>query len=156
MADFSEKIFSEYVDQNLHYIPRIQSVSTPEEALDLLKKKHFDLVITMPHIAGMNLVEFGKRVKKIKKDMPVILLTYSPAEILKFQELEKNGLDKIFYWSGDSRIFLAIIKYVEDFKNATLDAKYDVRIILLVEDSHSIIPCSYLCFTLRFFIRHKD
>ena len=52
-----------------------------------------------------------------------------------FNQVEKE-IDKIFFWTGDSTLFLAIIKHVED----TINAKYDtingnVRVLIMVEDS---------------------
>ena len=48
--------------------------------------------------------------------------------------LEK-GIDKIFYWSGNSRILLTIVKLVEDEKNLEADVRQGVQVILVVEDS---------------------
>ena len=44
--------------------------------------------------------------------------------------------DNIFIWTGDSHVFAAIIKYVEDKKNVKRDIQVgDVRVILLIEDN---------------------
>lgn len=132
----SERIFSEYVDLNLRFIPRIIRVSSADEALTMLKKSSFDLVITMTRISDMDPDEFGNRVKNKYPGLSVILLTYdwlSPKKLIKLRMA--NGIDKVFYWTGDTRILLAIIKYVEDQKNVDNDIKLGVRIILVIEDS---------------------
>jgi len=132
----SERIFSEYVDLNLRFIPRIIRVSTADEALKILKKSSFDLVITMTRISDMDPDEFGNRVKHIYPELPVILLTYdwlSPDTLLTLRG--SKGIDKVFYWTGDTRILLAIIKYVEDKKNVDNDIRLGVRMILVIEDS---------------------
>jgi hypothetical protein len=42
----------------------------------------------------------------------------------------------VFWWTGDARILLAIIKLVEDTLNAPEDTrKAGVRVIIVVEDS---------------------
>lgn len=132
----SEKIFSEYIDLNLRFIPRISRVSTAEEALKAIKQGSFDMVITMTRIADMDPFQFGLKLKELNPDIPVILLTY---EWITDQWLEKfrtiQSIDKVFYWTGDTRILLAIIKYVEDLKNVDNDTRLGVRTILVIEDS---------------------
>lgn len=132
----SEKIFSEYLDLNLRYVPRLNRVSSAEEALQLLEEGHYDLVITMMRIADMDVMEFGRKVKEINPELPVVLLTYEWVGIDLFSQLRTSAnIDKIFFWSGDTRILLAIIKYVEDIKNIDQDIKQGVQVILILEDS---------------------
>ncbi len=132
----TKRIFNDFIELDLHYIPRITRVYSAEEALNFLKKDNFDLVITMPRLSDMTPIEFGKKVKEIKKDLPVVLLTYVPVEkdVLMLVR-EKQYIDKVFYWMGDSKLFLAIIKYIEDEKNAERDTRLGVNVILIVEDS---------------------
>ncbi|NOZ13220.1 MAG: phosphoenolpyruvate synthase [Acidobacteria bacterium] len=132
----SERIFSEYVDLNLRFIPKITRVSTAVEALELVAAHRFDLVITMPHVSGLSAMELGGRIKKTSPGIPVVMLTYEPVSPETLVAIRRTEtIDKVFYWFGDTRILLAIIKYVEDMKNAPADAKLGVQIILLVEDS---------------------
>ena len=144
----SEHIFSAYIDLNLRFIPRVTRVSSAEEALNALQESSYDMVITMTRISDMNPGEFGKKVKALKPQMPVILLTYEWVEVEMLIRLRKTGsIDKVFYWTGDTRILLAIIKYIEDMKNVDNDIRLGVRAILLIEDSprfHSIfLPILY-------------
>ncbi len=132
----SERIFSEYIDLNLRFIPRIIRVSSGEEAIAALEKGSFDLVITMTRLTGMDSLEFGQKVKSMYPDMPVVLLTYDwvpPDRLIRFRET--GFIDKVFYWGGDTKILLAIIKYVEDKKNVDNDIKLGVRVIVVIEDS---------------------
>ena len=132
----SDRIFSEYIDLNLRFIPRITRVSSAEEALKSLKSSTYDLVITMARITDMNPMEFGKRVKELNPDMPVVLLTYDQVDVKFLIALrEIRSIDKVFYWGGDTRILLAIIKYIEDQKNVDNDTSLGVRVILIIEDS---------------------
>jgi hypothetical protein len=61
----AERIFNEYSDFNLWFLPRITRVSSAGEALNVLNSKEnsFDIIITMSRISDMNLLEFGKKVK---------------------------------------------------------------------------------------------
>lgn len=132
----AERIFSEYVDLNLHFIPRITKVSSAEEALQSLQQKNFDLIITMSRIADMNPMEFGRKIKDIDPEKTVVLLTYEHLDPILLNKIrEAKSLDKIFFWSGESKLMLSIIKYVEDLKNAPDDCAQGVQVILLVEDS---------------------
>ena len=67
--------------------------------------------------------------------------------IKKFPE-KMVSIDNVFYWNGDSKLFLAMIKYVEDKWNCDFDTTVGlVRVILLVEDSinfySSYLPILY-------------
>ncbi len=132
----SDKIFGEYLDLNLQFVPRIAHASSAEEAFDALKSRTYDLVITMPRISDMNPLEFSSCVKEIYPDKPIVMLTY---EILNNEMLEKirksKSIDRVFVWSGNSQILLAIIKYVEDRGNVEEDSKQGVQVILVVDDS---------------------
>ncbi len=132
----SERIFSEYVDLNLRFIPRIVRVSSAEKALKALDEGSFDLVITMTRLSDSDPMKFGEEIKKAIPDLPVVLLTYDwipPDRLIKFRET--GFIDKVFYWGGDTRILLAIIKFVEDRKNVDNDIKLGVRVIVVIEDS---------------------
>ena len=131
----SEKIFGEYIDLNLRFVPRIHRASTAEEALKALNQSKFDLVITMTRISDMDPLEFGGRVRQLNPDIPVVLLTYEWVGSGMQQKLRASpNIDKVFYWSGDTRILLAIIKYAEDRMNVENDTSLGVRVILMIED----------------------
>jgi len=132
----SEKIFGEYLNHDLRFVPRISSVSSAGKALEKIRVNQYDLIITMTRISDMNPFEFGKRAKKIRPGIPVIMLTYefmTPDFLAKARK--SKTVNKIFYWLGDARILLSIIKYVEDLKNVERDVQQGVPVILMVEDS---------------------
>ena len=132
----SDQIYEEFQNLNLRTLPRITRVSSAQEALDILNSQQFDLVITMRRLGEMDAFSFGKNVKEIQ-NIPVILLLTSVVEINYLPEREKQiGIDRVFVWNGDSKIFVAIIKHLEDKLNAEQDTKTgDVRIFIFVEDS---------------------
>ncbi len=132
----SEQIFSEFLDLNLQFVPRIKRVSSAEEAFSALKKRMYDLIITMPHISDMDPLEFGRRIKQSYRGKPVVMLTYDTVSIDIIEEIRRTRvIDRVFFWSGDSKIFLAIIKYVEDRYNVEQDSRQGVQGILVVDDS---------------------
>ncbi len=132
----SDQIYEEFQSLNLRTLPRITRVSSANEALDLLEEREFDLVITMRRLGDMDAFSFGANVKSIQ-DIPVILLLNSVVEIKYLPEFEKRkGIDRVFVWNGDSKIFVAIIKHLEDKFNADYDTqKGNVRVFIFVDDS---------------------
>lgn len=132
----SDQIYEEFQNLNLRTLPRITRVSSAKEALDLLQKKKYDLIITMRRVGDMDAFSFGSAVKKIR-DIPVILLLNNVVEIKYLPNIEnRGGIDRTFVWNGDSKIFVAIIKHLEDKMNADFDTKTgQVRVFIFVDDS---------------------
>ncbi|MFW9923029.1 MAG: PEP/pyruvate-binding domain-containing protein [Candidatus Thorarchaeota archaeon] len=132
----SDQIYEEFQNLNLRTLPRITRVSSPNEALKLLQQRKFDLVITMRRLGDIDAFSFGKNVKAIV-DIPVILLLNNVVEISYLPPRDKReGIDRVFVWNGDSKIFVAIIKHIEDRLNAEFDTKKGgVKVFILVEDS---------------------
>jgi Pyruvate phosphate dikinase, AMP/ATP-binding domain len=145
----SEMLFTEYLDLDLRFTPSIERVSTAEEALEKLKSESFDLVISMTRVGEMNIGEFSEAVHAINPVIPVVLLACSARELAILPHLGNlKGIDSIFIWLGDVRLFLAIIKSIEDRLNALHDARVaGVRSIILIEDSiqfySSYLPMLY-------------
>lgn len=49
---------------------------------------------------------------------------------------DRHFIDDVFLWNGDTKLFLAMVKNVEDQMNVAYDTVHGlVRVILLVEDS---------------------
>ncbi len=145
----SEMLYSEYVDLGLRFTPSIERVSTAEEALEKLRSEPFDLVISMARVGDMNVVDFGEAVHAVNYSVPVVLLASSVRELSLFPDPSQlKGIDTVFVWLGDVRLFVAIIKYIEDRLNAVHDADVaGVRSIMLIEDSvqfySSYLPMLY-------------
>ena len=134
----SEQIFGEYRQLNLSTAPMITSVPTGEDALEILKEKKFELVVTMLHIGKTTPFELARRIKEENPDLPVLLLLNMLSDI-KLADVKAGHLkyfDNIFLWNGDTKLFLAMVKSVEDKRNLEFDTRHGlVRVILLVEDS---------------------
>ncbi|MCB5259285.1 MAG: hypothetical protein M0Q19_08640 [Candidatus Cloacimonetes bacterium] len=134
----SEQIFGEYRQLNLSTAPRITSVPTGEEALEKLKHHSYDLVITMMRIGEIGPFELAKRVKAAQPDLTVLLLLNVASDYLIWENHveERTYIDDVFLWNGDTKLFLAMVKNVEDAMNVEFDTSHGlVRVILLVEDS---------------------
>lgn len=133
----TEQILTEYLGMNLSYAPRAWRASSAKEAMKLLSRQKFDLVIALLRIPDLDPVTFGSRVKEKHPHIPVILLVYDTTELAALQpHLHEDAIDKVFVWSGDAHVFPVIIKYVEDGKNVKRDIeKGDVRAIIVVEDN---------------------
>ncbi len=133
-----ELLFTEYQDMNLSSPPRVTRVSTAQHALERLSQIRYDLIITMARIADMNPYRFGRLVQERYPGIPVILLAANAREHewIRSQSSSEEGIDKVFYWMGDSALFTAINKYIEDRRNAPRDIlQGGARAIIVVEDS---------------------
>jgi len=135
---FFEQVSGEYYQLNLSSAPRITGVSTPEEALEKLQFKHYDLVIVMMGVDKKTPIELSQIIKQIYPNIPIFLLLNNNSDISMFEDGNKKitYINKIFVWNGDSKVFLAMVKYLEDMLNVENDVEIGlVRVILLVEDS---------------------
>jgi hypothetical protein len=133
----SEQLFSEYRDLDITSPPRVIRVSSAKDAFKELEERDYDLVITMTHLIDLDPIEFGREVKKLQQNIPVVLLVIDLADLENYKNYrELDGIDNIFYWSGDSSLFMAIVKYFEDTINIESDTKNaNVRVIMIIEDS---------------------
>ena len=120
---------------NLSYAPRIWNAHTAQDALAMIKERSYDLVIVMLRISDMNPLSFAEKIKEKYPRKPMILLAFDESEVKALGNI-KNKFDNVFIWTGNSHVFAAIIKYVEDKKNVKRDIQIgDVRVILLIEDN---------------------
>ncbi len=134
----SEQIIGEYRQLNLSTAPRITSVPTGKQALNILEKRSFDLVITMMRIGNITPFELSKRIKEKHPDLPILLLLNIQADIslVKQNENKVKYIDDVFLWNGDTKLFLAMVKQAEDKRNVEYDTKNGfIRIVIIVEDS---------------------
>ena len=133
----TEQILTEYIGMNFNYAPRVTRVSKGQEALEIITKKKFDLIIVMLRIEDQDPISLGTAIKNLYPKKPVILLVFDETELKQLPDtIPLKSIDRVFIWSGDASVFPAIIKYVEDRKNAKQDIlKGDVRSILIIEDS---------------------
>jgi hypothetical protein len=132
----SDQIFDEFHNLNLRTLPMITRVATANDAIKLVQIEEFDLVITMRRLGDMDPFSLGKKVKQYQ-NIPVILLVNNAANLPYLPDITtREGIDKVFLWNGDSTVFVAIIKHLEDQMNVEHDTRVGlVRVIIVIEDS---------------------
>lgn len=144
-----EQLYFEYVALNLSSPPRVTRVSNFDEALEEMRRKHYDLVISMP---GVEISDTFSRSREIKAEfpaVPIVMLTPFSKEVSRRMASEDmTYVDYVFSWLGNMDLLLAIIKLLEDRMNAERDINgVGVQMILLVEDSvrfySSVLPHLY-------------
>lgn len=135
---FFEQFMGIIYQYSLFSLPRITGVSTPDEALELLDTARFDIVILMVGIDKETPLQLSEQIKQKMPGLPVYVLLNQKSNIKYFEDVvpTMHSVNKLFVWSGNSQIFFAIVKSIEDEANVENDTRIGlVRIILLVEDS---------------------
>ncbi|HSS79189.1 MAG TPA: PEP/pyruvate-binding domain-containing protein [Thermoanaerobaculia bacterium] len=147
-GELSERVQGEFRNLDVHYAPGLTGVSTGAEAVELVRSEEsINLVITTPHVADLDPDRLAAAIKQVR-DIPVILLAWDPSELNGFGTQGSSPIDRAFLWQGDARILQAIVKSVEDWRNAEHDSRLvGVQVILLVEDNvrhySSFLPLMY-------------
>ena len=137
-GQFSDTIYGEFLQLNLYTYPRFTSVNSEAGALKKLKEHDFDLVIIMVGVDKNIPVKLADLVHEQNSRVPVLLLVNNNGDLRYFQKAARqfDSIDRVFVWNGNSNVFLAMVKYIEDIKNIEADTRNgNVRVILLVEDS---------------------
>lgn len=133
---FSEYVLGEYSNLNLTSIPRITGVSSAEDAMEELQKKNYDLVIIMMGTDKTGPIQLSENIKDIFSFIPVFLLLHNNRDAAYFKGDFPKSFDNVFVWNGESQVFFAMIKMVEDKVNLKNDTQIGMaRVILLVEDT---------------------
>ena len=145
-----ELIREEYQSLNLSFAPELIHVTTGEEALEMLSSGNtFDLIITTLHIEDMHVVKFAKMVRQSGINLPIVLLAYDNRERKELTtNYDTSIFERIFIWSGDYRLLIGIVKFIEDRVNVENDTKnIGVQSIIVVEDNikfySSYLPIIY-------------
>ncbi len=137
-GQFTDKIFGEFLQLNLYTYPRFTSVNSETDALQMMKERDFDLVIIMVGMDKDIPVKMADVLHEENDQVPILLLVNNNGDLRYFQEAahQFDSIDRVFVWNGNSNVFLAMVKYIEDKKNIETDIKNgSVRMLLLVEDS---------------------
>lgn len=132
-----ERLFSEYLELNLRTVPIVQRASAAREALEVLGRERFDLVISMLRVGDADVRELVRSIRGIDPEIPVMLLAANPRELAAVDLAGPlDGGERVFVWNGDVRLFLAMIKSCEDRMNVEHDSRVaDVPSLILVEDN---------------------
>jgi len=97
----------------------------------------------------MSILQLARRVREAGLDTPVVLLASDNRELTDFvSKHDVSDIERIFLWQGDVQLLLAIVKYIEDKKNADYDSGVlGVQTIIVIEDNvrfySSFLPVIY-------------
>jgi DNA-binding NarL/FixJ family response regulator len=134
----TEQIYGEYYKLHLNTVPRITCAYTAESALELFREGRFDLVVL---IAGLDFDQplgLARAMKDEWPGIPVLLMVTNNTSLAALGP-DRPGLeavDRVFVWNGYSKLFIGMLKQVEDLRNVDSDTRTGlVRVILLIEDS---------------------
>jgi CheY-like chemotaxis protein len=147
---FSDHILGEYYQLSLTSLPRVTGVSSEEEAFNKLKARHYDMVIIMIGVHKESPMLLCKKIKDKYPYLPTYLLLNNPGDVSMVRKQKEAGVpfDNFFVWTGESKVFFAMVKLLEDKVNVDNDTKKGLtRVILIVEDSaeyySSYLPMLY-------------
>lgn len=147
---FADHILGEYYQMSLTSIPRVTGVSSEEEAFIRLKARHYDMVIIMVGVDKESPMKLCRKIKDKYPYLPTFLLLNNPADMafVKKQKEKKVPFDNYFVWTGESKVFFAMVSLLEDRVNVENDTKKGLTgVIMLVEDSadyySSYLPMLY-------------
>jgi hypothetical protein len=135
---FSDHMLGQYHQLNLSSLPRVTGVSKLEEALDELQNKHYDMIIIMIGVDKKAPILLSRKLKKEYQYIPVFFLLNNSRDIELYEKAEtRNDLvNRTFIWNGDTNMFFAMVKLLEDQVNVENDTALGfTKVILLVEDS---------------------
>ena len=97
----SNRIINEYKGLNLSKPPRLTWVSSADEAFAQLAKKHFDLILAMPSLDGMDIYAFGEEAKKRYLGLSFFLLLHNTCDIDHYICDGKHAaVDRTYIWGG--------------------------------------------------------
>ena len=139
-GQLTELLLEEYrsLALNLRYTPHFSPATTGAEALRLIREgeRPFDMVVVSPRLHDTDVGQFTRQVKSIDPEMSVCVLAAHAWHLPDLDDLRRSGdVDFLFLWQGDVKSLLAMIKQVEDQRNAGHDVlEGGVQAIILVED----------------------
>ncbi|MBN1949095.1 MAG: hypothetical protein JW784_05085 [Candidatus Cloacimonetes bacterium] len=147
----SEQISGEFRQLDLSIAPRITTITFTDDILEVLASRNFDMVIIMMRIGDVTPFDMSRQIREKFSGLPQLLLLNKQSYIdIVNQSPEKlKYFDEVFLWKGDPKLFLAMIKLVEDKLNIEHDTRYGaVRVVLIIENAityySSYLPMFYL------------
>ncbi|MFZ2340118.1 MAG: PEP/pyruvate-binding domain-containing protein [Bacteroidales bacterium] len=147
---FADHILGEYFQMSITSIPRVTGVSSEEEAFNRLRARHYDLVIIMIGVDKEGPMEMCRKIKNKYPYLPTYLLLNNSSDMDFAKRQKEKGVpfDNYFVWTGESKVFFAMVSQLEDKVNVENDTQKGLTgVILLVEDSadyySSYLPMLY-------------
>src|SRR5664280_2522707 len=147
---FSDHMLGEYLSLIHISEPRVTGVSGEDEAFARLKARHYDMIIIMIGVDKEIPMIMCKKIKEKYPYIPTFLLLNSPGDVTFVKKQKSIGIpfDNYFVWTGESKVFFAMVNLLEDKVNVDNDTKKGLtRVILIIEDSaeyySSYLPMLY-------------
>jgi len=135
----SEQIYGEFFKLNLTTAPRVSCAYTTDTAMEMYSAGSWDMVILMAGLDFETPLALAGKMKEMWPDIPVLLLAMNNSSLAGLDSGSKaclDSIDRVFVWNGYSKLFVGMIKYVEDLRNVDNDTRVGmVRVVLLIEDS---------------------
>ena len=113
----SEQIYGEYKQLNLMMAPRITTISFTDDIDSILTEKKFDVIIIMMRVGVETPGRLCTKIKEHNENLPILLLLNKKSyiELIKQKPEILLPFNEVFIWNGDSKLFVAMIKLMEDF-----------------------------------------
>jgi len=132
----AEQVEEDFRLMNLSTQPAIFHSSSLDSTMNLLELEQIDIIII--HLASMRSIalELVRSIRKLRPEVPIFFLLGAPQDLMFIENHlpELRDVQDFFYWNGDSKLVLAIIKQWEAIRNIGHDvALLPVPIILVVE-----------------------
>ncbi len=135
---FSDHMLGEYYQMSLTSIPRVTGVSGEDEVFDRLRSRHYDMIIIMVGVDKEGPMNMCRNLKERYPYIPTFLLLNNPGDIPFVLNQKKLGVpfDNFFVWTGESKVFFAMVKLLEDKVNVENDTKKGLTgVMLIIEDA---------------------
>ena len=139
-GQLTERLLEEYrsLALSLRFTPHISPVTTGAEALRRIKSgdRSYEMVVVSPRLTDMDVRDFARESKRVRPDLAVCVLAAHAWNLPELEDLQQSSdVDFLFLWQGDVKALLAMIKQVEDVRNADHDVlEGGVQVVILVED----------------------
>ncbi|MEZ4224767.1 MAG: PEP/pyruvate-binding domain-containing protein [Polyangiaceae bacterium] len=132
----TRRLFASFSELELTWAPRITHASTAEQAVSLLARRPFQMVIIASSLVNADGEGLARTIHDRYQGLPVVLLAFEGDVAARSAKARSSCFDEVFLWNGDAAILIAIVKLIEDALNVEHDVEEaDVQVIVVVEDS---------------------
>jgi CheY-like chemotaxis protein len=148
-GELHEVILREFLDLNVRSVPGVTHASSADQAVDLARDPRHNLIIASAYLGDVPVVSLARRLREAGIETPIAALAYDTREAAEVLASGRDvSIERTFLWQGDVRLLPAIVKELEDRRNAEHDiGALGVQAILVVEDDvrfySSFLPTIY-------------
>ena len=93
---------------------KVATVVSGNEALDLVKEQHFDIVFLDENMPGMTGLDTLVEIKKIRKSVPVVMITKSEEEYIMEEAIGGEISDYLIKPVNPNQILLSLKKNLDE------------------------------------------